>query len=292
MKVRFLSVDPANRLYIKRETYRPRIDVGDVMGAFAVAEVLESRSREFSRGDLVFCDAGWQDHAAIAAATAVKLPPIKPMSHLVSVYGLTAGFTAYVGLLRFGRPAAGETVVVSGAAGAVGCFAGQIARIAGCRVVGIAGSDEKCTLLTDALGFDAAINYRTERVADALKRAAPRGVDIYFDNVGGDMRRTCAAALNRCGRLVVCGAISGYDTASDETVGMSPPVVWNSSVAVFLVLDFLDEYAQGMVELQRWVKEGRIKVYEDVIEGLENAPDALVGLLAGKNVGKRMVKVS
>ncbi|HEY6361763.1 MAG TPA: NADP-dependent oxidoreductase [Vicinamibacterales bacterium] len=292
VKVRFLSVDPANRLYMKRATYRPKVDPGDVMGAFAVAEVVESKSPGFSRGDLVFCDAGWQDYAAMAAETAVKLPAIEPVSHLVSVYGISAGYTAYIGLLKFGRPAAGETVVVSGAAGAVGSVVGQIAKITGCRVVGIAGSDEKCAVLKQELGFDAAINYKAGRVADALKSAAPHGVDIYFDNVGGDTLRVCAAAMNRCGRIVICGAISGYDTGSEPVAGFSPPVVWNCSVAYFLVLNFLDEYARGVAELQRWVTEGRIKVYEDVIIGLENMPGALVGLLAGKNVGKRMVKVS
>jgi NADPH-dependent curcumin reductase CurA len=291
VKVRFLSVDPANRLYLKRATYRPKVDPGDVMGAFGVGEVVESRSPRFSTGDLVFCDAGWQDYAAIPAATAVKLPAIEPMSHLVSVYGITAGYTAYIGLLEFGRPTAGETIVVSGAAGAVGSFAGQIAKIKAYRVVGIAGSDDKCAFLRRELGFDATINYKTERVADALKIAAPQGVDIYFDNVGGDTLRACAAAMNRCGRIVICGAISGYDTESEGSAGFSPPVVWNCSVAFFLVLNFLDEYARGVAELQRWVKEGRINVYEDVINGLENAPEALVGLLAGKNVGKRMVRL-
>lgn len=292
VKVRFLSVDPANRVYIKRAGYRPKVDPGDVMGAFAVAEVIESTSPDFATGDLVFCDSGWQEYAAIPAATALKLPAIEPMSHLVSVYGVTAGYTSYVGLLKFGRPAEGETVVVSGAAGAVGSFVAQIAKLKGCRVVGIAGSDEKCAFLKRDLGLDAAINYKTEILAEALKTAAPKGIDIYFDNVGGDTLKACAAAMNRCGRIVICGAISGYDTASDGAAGISPPVVRNCSVTFFLVLDFLDEYARGVTELQRWVKEGRIKVYEDVIIGLENMPEALVGLLAGKNVGKRMVKVS
>jgi NADPH-dependent curcumin reductase CurA len=290
VRVRYLSVDSSNRMYVRQAGYRPKVNPGDVMGAFAVAEVVESTSPGFSRGDFVFGDTGWQDYAAVPAAAVLRLPRIEPLSHLVSVYGLTAGYTAHVGLLVFGRPVKGETVVVSGAAGAVGTVAGQIAKIKGCRVVGIAGSDDKCTLLTRELGFDAAINYKTESVPDALKAAAPEGIDIYFDNVGGTTLEACAARMNRCGRIVICGAISGYDSASD--VPMSRPIVKNCSVTFFLVLDFFDQYARGVAELQGWVKDGSLRVYEDVIDGLELAPDALVGLLAGRNVGKRMVKVS
>lgn len=292
VKVRYVSVDPANRTYLKREGYRPKVNPGDVMGAFAVAEVVDSRSPGFARGDLVFCDTGWQEYAAVPARAALKLPNIEPMSHLVSVYGVTAGYTSYVGLLKFGRPAAGETLVVSGAAGAVGGFVGQIAKIKGCRVVGIAGGPEKCAFVTRELGFDAAIDYKNEDVAEALTAAAPDGIDIYFDNVGGDVLKACAARMNRCGRIVICGAISGYDTASDGFTSITPQAVRNVSTAFFLVLNFFDEYAHGVAELQGWVKDGRLKVYEDILDGFDTLPRALVGLLAGQNIGKRMVKVS
>ena len=303
VKVRYLSVDPANRVYIKRAGYRPKVDAGDVMGAFAVAEVVESKAVGFARGDLVFCDTGWQEYAAVPAtgALTLKLPDIEhrehrepgePISRLVSVYGVTAGYTSYVGLLKFGRPAPRETVVVSGAAGAVGSVVGQIAKIKGCRVVGIAGTADKCAFLKQELGFDAAIDYKTENVAEALKTAAPDGIDIYFDNVGGEILQACAARMNRCGRIVICGAISGYDTGAEGAFGLAPQSVRNVSVVFFLVLNFLDEYARGVAELQGWVKDGRLKVNEDIIVGLENMPDALIGLLAGRNTGKRMVRVS
>lgn len=288
VRVRLLSTDPANRVYLKRTTYRPRVREGDVMGGFAVGEVMESRAEGFAVGDLIFADTGWRSHAVVSASAALKLPPTEPLSHLLSVYGVTAGYTAFVGLMHFGHLRPGQTVVVSGAAGAVGSFAGQIARIFGCRVVGVAGSATKQAYLTEQLGFDAAISYHDPDMASALAKAAPNGVDVYFDNVGGDISAIVAAQMNPCGRILICGAIAGYDGAGQAEAPRPPR---NVSMVRFLVLDFLDDYLAGYEQLREWVETGRIRVTEDIIEGLENAPAALIGLLAGQNLGKRMVRV-
>jgi NADPH-dependent curcumin reductase CurA len=264
------------------------------MAGGAVAEVMESRASNLAPGDLVFGDTGWQEYAAVSAKALTKLPKIEPMTHLISVYGI-AGLTAYFGLLDIGRPKAGETVVVSAAAGAVGSIVGQIAKIKGCRVIGIAGGAEKCAWLAKELGFDAAVDYKGGALFKTLKAAAPNGIDVYFDNVGGDIFEACLAQMNVRGRVACCGAVSQYDMAPPPSGPRGVPgliVVKRLTVQGFIVTDFFDQRDRAIADLQSWVQSGKLKVQEDVIEGLENTPQALIGLLAGENRGKRMVRIT
>jgi NADPH-dependent curcumin reductase CurA len=294
VRVRYVSLDAANRAWMQGATYRSAVEAGSVMAGGALAEVVASEAPQLAPGDLVFADTGWQDYAALPAKRAVKLPRLEPLTHLLSVYGV-AGLTAYFGLLRVGRPAAGETVVVSAAAGSVGSLVGQIAKIRGCRVVGIAGGAEKCAWLTDALGFDAAVDYKAGPLPKRLKEAAPQGIDVYFDNVGGDVLEACLFQMNLRGRIACCGAVSQYDGAPQPHGPRGVPgllVVKRLTMQGFIVMDFEAERGEAMAELKSWVEAGRLKVQEDVIEGLENTPRALIGLLAGENRGKRMVRVA
>jgi NADPH-dependent curcumin reductase CurA len=222
-----------------------------------------------------------------------KLPKIEPMTHLLSVYGV-AGLTAYFGLLDVGKPKTGETVVVSAAAGSVGSIVGQIARIKGCRAVGIAGGKDKCAWLTAELGFDAAVDYKQGEVFKALKAATPNGIDVYFDNVGGEILESCLSQMNNYGRIACCGAISQYDGVPSAAGPRGVPgliVVKRLIMQGFIVMDYMERRNEALRDLQSWVASGKLRVQEDVIEGLENTPKALIGLLAGENRGKRMIKV-
>ena len=221
------------------------------------------------------------------------MPKLEPMTHLLSVFGI-AGLTAYFGLLEVGKPKAGETVVVSAAAGSVGSIVGQIAKIKGCRAVGIAGGKDKCNWLTSELGFDAAVDYKDGAAFKALRAAAPKGIDVYFDNVGGDILEACLPQMNNYGRIACCGAISQYDGAPSPTGPRGVPgliVVKRLIMQGFIVMDFMDQRDKALSDLQSWVASGKLKVQEDIINGLENTPKALIGLLAGENRGKRMIKV-
>jgi NADPH-dependent curcumin reductase CurA len=294
VRIRYISLDAANRAWMQGATYRSAVEAGTVMAGGAVAEVIESKAPGFAPGDLVFGDTGWQDYAALPARRVVKLPKLEPLTHLISVYGI-AGLTAYFGLLKCGRPKAGETVVVSAAAGSVGSLVGQIAKIKGCHVVGIAGGAEKGAWLTRELGFDAAIDYKAGPVFKALKDAAPKGIDVYFDNVGGDIFEACLFQMNTYGRIACCGAVSQYDGAPAPHGPRGVPglfVVKRLSVQGFIVTDFDAERAQALADLQSWVASGQLKVQEDIMHGLESTPKALIGLLAGDNRGKRMVQVA
>jgi NADPH-dependent curcumin reductase CurA len=294
LKTRLISLDAANRAWMQGATYRAAIEAGQVMAGGAVAEVVESRSPRFATGDLVFADTGWQEYACVPAKTAQSLPRIEPLSHLLSVYGI-AGLTAYFGLLEVGKPKAGETVVVSAAAGSVGVFVGQIAKLKGCHVVGIAGGARKCAWLKDELGFDAVIDYKAEAVGGALKKAAPKGIDIYFDNVGGDILEACLFRMNMHGRVACCGAVSQYDGAAPAHGPRGIPgliVTKRLTMQGFIVMDYNAMRDRALADLQAWVKAGQIKVPEDIMTGLETTPQALIGLLAGDNFGKRMVRVS
>lgn len=293
LRVKYISLDAANRAWMQGATYRAAVEANSVMAGGGVAEVVASKAPGFAPGDLVFGDTGWQDFAAVPAKHLVKVPRMEPMTHLLSVYGI-AGLTAYFGLLHVGKPKSGETVVVSAAAGSVGSLVGQIAKLKGCRVVGVAGGKDKCNWLTSELGFDAAVDYKSEPVFKALKAAAPNGIDVYFDNVGGDILEACLAQMNLRGRIACCGAISAYDGAAPATGPRGIPgliVVKRLIMQGFIVTDFYDQRDQAMADLQSWVKAGQIKVQEDIINGLENTPQALIGLLAGENRGKRMVKL-
>jgi NADPH-dependent curcumin reductase CurA len=241
----------------------------------------------------VFGDTGWQEYAAVPAKLLTKMPRIEPLTHLLSVYGI-AGLTAYFGLLEIGKPKAGETVVVSAAAGSVGSIVGQIAEIRDCHVVGIAGGRDKCHWLTSELGFDAAVDYKDGAVFKQLKAAAPKGIDVYFDNVGGEILEACLPQMNNYGRIACCGAISQYDSAPAAHGPRGVPgliVVKRLIMQGFIVMDFMKERDKALADLQGWVASGKLKVQEDVIDGLENTPKALIGLLAGENRGKRMIKV-
>jgi NADPH-dependent curcumin reductase CurA len=293
LRVRYISLDAANRAWMHGATYRSAVEANSVMAGGGIAEVISSNTLGFVPGDIVFGDTGWQDYAAVRAKHLTKMPRVEPMTYLLSVYGI-AGLTAYFGLLNVGRPKAGETVVVSAAAGSVGSIVGQIAKIKGCHVIGIAGGADKCHWLTSELGFDAAVDYKSGPVFKQLKAAAPKGIDVYFDNVGGDILEACIAQMNLFGRIACCGAISQYDGTPSATGPRGVPgtiVVKRLTMQGFIVMDFDDQRSQALADLQSWVASGQLKVQEDVIAGLENTPQALVGLLAGENRGKRMVKL-
>ncbi|HEY2463676.1 MAG TPA: NADP-dependent oxidoreductase [Steroidobacteraceae bacterium] len=297
LRVRYVSLDAANRAWMLGPTYRAALRAGEVMAGGALAQVIESRGNGFKPGDLVFGDVGWREYAALPAAAVRKVAPREPLSHAVSVYGV-AGLTAYFGLLECGRPKTGETVVVSAAAGSVGSIVGQIARIKGCRVVGIAGGAEKCALVTSQLGFDAAVDYKRfagnpMEFYQALQAACGGGIDVYFDNVGGETLDACLFGMKAHGRIAACGAVSRYDGAPPYGVQGTPMIISKRiTVRGFIVTDFFDQAAQASSELEGWVRSGQLKVLEDIVEGFENLPAALVGLLAGDNIGKRMVKVA
>jgi NADPH-dependent curcumin reductase CurA len=293
LRVRYISLDAANRAWMHGATYRAAVEANTVMAGGGVAEVVASKAPELAAGDIVFGDTGWQDYAAVPAKHLTKMPKIEPMTYLLSVYGI-AGLTAYFGLLDVGKPTPDDTVVVSAAAGSVGSIVGQIAKIKGCRVVGIAGGKDKCNWLTSELGFDAAVDYKDGAVFKALRAAAPKGIDVYFDNVGGDILEACLAQMNNRGRISCCGAISQYDGAPSATGPRGVPgliVIKRLTMQGFIVTDFMERRNEALRDLQSWVASGKLKVQEDVINGLENTPKALIGLLAGENRGKRMIKV-
>jgi NADPH-dependent curcumin reductase CurA len=280
VRVRYISLDAANRAWMHGATYRAAVEANTVMAGGGIAEVVSSKAPGFAPGDIVFGDTGWQDYAVAPAKHLTKMPKV--------------GLTAYFGLLDVGKPKAGETVVVSAAAGSVGSIVGQIAKIKGCRVVGIAGGKDKCHWLTSELGFDAAVDYKDGAVFRALKAAAPNGIDVYFDNVGGEILEACLAQMNNRGRISCCGAISQYDGTPSAHGPRGVPgliVVKRLVMQGFIVMDFMNQRDEALNDLQSWVASGKLKVQEDVIKGLENTPKALIGLLAGENRGKRMIKV-
>jgi len=288
-----LSIDAANRAWMQGATYREAVNAGDVMHTYALAEVVASRDPHYTPGELVTTESRWADYALVKARHALKVKPMGPLAHELSVYGV-AGKTAYHGLLGVGRPRAGETVVVSAAAGSVGIYVGQIARASGCRVVGIAGGTEKCAWVCSELDFDACVDYREKGLFGRLRAACPDGVDVYFDNVGGTILETVLFQMNSKGRVVCCGAVSQYNETSPAGPRNLPGMVVVKRLRMegFIVMDFLEDDAKAQNDLQRWVAGGDIKVIEDIFDGLERAPAALVGLLAGDNRGKRLVRVT
>jgi NADPH-dependent curcumin reductase CurA len=293
LRVRYISLDAANRAWMHGATYRSAVEANTVMAGGGIAEVVQSKSPSLAAGDIVFGDTGWQDYAAVAAKHLTKMPKMEPMTHLLSIYGV-AGLTAYFGLIEIGKPKPGETVVVSAAAGSVGSIVGQIAKIKGCHVVGIAGGKDKCQWLTAQLGFDAAVDYKDGAVFKALRAAAPKGIDVYFDNVGGDILEACLPLMNNYGRIACCGAISQYDGVPSAHGPRGVPgliVVKRLIMQGFIVMDFMKESDRALADLQAWVAAGKLKVQEDIISGLENTPKALIGLLAGENRGKRMIRL-
>jgi NADPH-dependent curcumin reductase CurA len=293
----YLSVDPTQRIWIREEeSYLPPVEIGAVMRAGAIGEVVESRNDAFPVGTMVTGLLGWQEYAQCGGPDGMggnALPPGLPIRQMMGVLGAT-GVTAYFGMLEIGRPRAGETVVVSGAAGATGSVAAQIAKIQGCRVVGIAGSEEKCTWLTDACGLDAVIDYKTEDIGERLDALCPAGIDVFFDNVGGATLDAVLARIAVGARIVLCGAISTYN-ATD----LPPPLYWYMNLVIkrglmqgFIVLDYLDRFPDAVLQLATWEAEGRIAWRDQVVEGLEQAPRALNMLFAGENTGKLLVQVA
>tara|TARA_R110000851_G_scaffold55067_4_gene129438 strand:- start:107 stop:1111 length:1005 start_codon:yes stop_codon:yes gene_type:complete len=293
LKVILMSIDAANRSWMKGATYRAAVNAGDAMPTYAICEVVETKNDRLAVGDIVAAEATWSDFVVADARKVEKLPKVPQLSNLMSVYGI-AGKTAYHGLISVGQPIAGETVLVSAAAGSVGGYVGQIAKALGCRVVGIAGGADKCRWVKDELGFDDCIDYRAPGMSKALRAACPDGVDVYFDNVGGAVLETALFAMNEKGRIVCCGAISQYDTETPTGPRNLPGLVVVKRLRMegFIVMDWAHNDAKALRALQTWVASGQIKVTEDVVDGLENAPQALIGLLAGDNKGKRMVRVA
>lgn len=266
---------------------------GVVMGGTTLSEVLVSKASGIAPGELVLGAGGWQTHSVQRADQLTVVPRIDDPSHYVGALG-TNGLTAYFGLLRLGEPGPGKTVLVSAAAGSVGHLVGQIARIRGARVVGVTGSDEKAAVLTGELGFDAAVNHREDDFRQRLKEATPDGVDVYFDNTGGDILGAALRRMNTHGRIVCCGVVSQYDTANPAPGPRGiPGLLINKRVRMegFLVFDFAAEYEAARSELLGWMRAGELQPLQDVVEGLDNAPQAFVDLLAGGNLGTRVVRV-
>jgi len=294
----YLSLDPYMRGRMNAaKSYAPSVEIGEVMVGGAVSEVTTSNTERFDAGDIVFGYIGWQDHPVAAAPVLRKLDAaLAPVSTALGVLGMP-GMTAYTGLLNIGKPEAGETVAVAAATGAVGAIVGQIVKIKGCRAVGIAGSPEKFYYLTAELGFDAALNHRSNGFADALAKACPDGIDIYFKNVGGLVFQAVLPLLNEFARVPVCCLVAHYNDTQppagpDHLPGLMANVLRRRfTVRGFIVWDFADQEQEFLDAVGGWIGDGRIKCREDFVDGLGNAPDALIGLLQGKNFGKQVVLV-
>jgi NADPH:quinone reductase len=292
----YLSLDPYMRSRMDAaETYARPIAIGEVMVGRAAAHVVESGDPRFRVGEAVTGMLGWQEYAAVAGDELTKIDPgIAPISTALGVLGMP-GLTAYFGLLDVCEPQAGETVVVSGAAGAVGMIAGQIAKIRGCRVVGVAGSDAKTAWLLEELGLDAAINHRSDGDFDAeLERHCPDGVDVYFDNVGGAITDAVVGRINDGARISLCGQSSQYNLEQPEPGPrwLSRLIVKRAKMQGFLVSAYADRFGEGLRQLALWLRQGRIKYREDVAQGIESAPRAFIAMLRGLNQGKQLVQLS
>ena len=290
----YISVDPYLRGRMREgRSYVAPFEVGEVISSGVVGEVVESRAPGFAAGDIVTGMLGWRLYNAAKPAEVRKVDPkIAPVTTALGVLGVT-GLTAYFGLLDIGQPKDGETVVVSGAAGAVGMTVCQLAKIKGCRVVGIAGSDDKNKYLREELGVDAVINYKTESVAQALKEACPDRIDVYFDNVGGEISDAVMPLLNHGARIVICGQISLYCLDRPD-VGPRPQthlLVNSALMKGFIITAYGARFAEGVTQLAQWLIAGKLKYAETVVEGFENTPQAFIGLFSGENLGKQIVKV-
>ncbi len=293
VRTRMLSLDPANRAWMMGKTYRDALEPGQVMNGFAIGEVVESHADGFGKGDIVEGDWGWQDYAVRPAQRLTKRTVEAPLEMLIGPLSVT-GLTAYFGLLDVGRPRPGDTVLVSAAAGAVGTMVGQIARLVGCRVVGTAGGQDKCDWIVRELGFDAAVDYKAGGVRRALAAACPDGIDVYFDNTGGPVLDAALSLMNLRGRIACCGNVSQYDVEKPGPGPMAVPglvVTKRLRMEGFIVMDFYDRRAEAETRLARWVADGKIKAVVDVVDGLEKAPEALIGLFEGRNKGKMAVRV-
>ncbi|MFQ5785326.1 MAG: NADP-dependent oxidoreductase [Alphaproteobacteria bacterium] len=295
----YLSLDPYMRGRMSdAPSYAAPVGIGEVMVGGTVSEVVQSTLPDFAPGDLVVGYGGWQDYALSDGAGLRKLDPAQaPISTALGVLGMP-GMTAYAGMTEIGRPAAGETLVVAAASGAVGSVVGQIAKIKGCRAVGIAGSPEKCAFVTEELGFDVCLNHRSPDFAGKLAAACADGIDIYWENVGGAVFEAVLDLLNPFARVPVCGLVAQYN-ATEPPPGpnfvpklMRAVLTKRLTLRGFIVWDFREREADFRRDVGQWLREGRLRYREDIIEGLENAPDAMIGLLEGKNFGKLLVRVA
>lgn len=291
----YISVDPYLRGRMNEgKSYIPPFELDSVMQSGVIAQVVESKSPNFEKNDIVMGSLGWQEYSVAKDLEIRKVDTnLAPASAYLSVLGMT-GLTAYFGLMDIGQPKEGETVVVSGAAGAVGSVVGQIAKIKGAHVVGIAGSDEKGKYLLEELGFDAFINYKTEDVSAALTKACPNGIDVYYENVGGEIADAVYPLLNKFARIPVCGAISAYN---NEEADIGPRVQGyliktSSLMKGFTVADYAPRFEEGITALAGWLQEGKLKYEETVTDGLDHTVDAFLDLFEGANLGKAIVKVS
>lgn len=291
----YLSVDPYMRSRMNdRKSYVAPFRLDEPIEGGVVGEVVESKFDLLKVGDIVAGFLPWQLYSLAKAAELMKLDPnVAPITTALGILGMP-GLTAYFGLFEIGRPQAGETVVVSGAAGAVGTVVCQLAKIKGCRVVGIAGSEEKNEYLRNELGVDATINYKVGDIRKALQEACPDGVDIYFDNVGGEISDAVIPLINKGARIPLCGVISIYNNLEKPDIGLRPQgylLVKSALMQGFMVTDFAPRYKEGVAELGKWLAQGKLKYAENIIEGFENTPEAFLGLFKGENLGKQLVKV-
>jgi NADPH:quinone reductase len=295
VKTVYLSVDPYMRGRITGvRTYAEPVNVGDVMAGGAVGQVIESRGAALAPGDFVLGQWGWQEYVTVDGAHVRKLDPkLAPVSTALGVLGMP-GMTAYFGFLDICQPKPGETVVVSGAAGAVGSLVGQIAKIKGCRAIGIAGADSKIGCCVNELGFDGAFNYKTTPdYAAKLKELCPKGIDCYFDNVGGAITDAVFPLMNVFGRMSICGQISQYNLEKPEPGPrvLSHVLVKQLKVEGFIIVRFQNRWAEGVTQMAQWLQEGKLKHREEVVEGFQNTAKAFIGMLQGENTGKMLVKV-
>ena len=294
VKNQYLSLDPAMRGWMNEgKSYIPPVGLGEVMRALGVGKVIASKHPGFAVGDYVNGALGVQDYYVGEPRGFYKVDPkLVPLPVYLSALGMT-GMTAYFALLEVGAPKAGDTVVISGAAGAVGSIAGQIAKLKGCRVVGIAGGKEKCAYLVEKLGFDGVIDYKNEDVLAGLKRECPKGVDVYFDNVGGDILDAVLSRLNYKARVIICGAISQYNNkeAVKGPANYLSLLVNRARMEGFVVMDYADRYVEAGQEMAGWLDKGQLISKEDIVEGLETFPESLLKLFSGENFGKLILKV-
>ena len=294
-RVKYLSVDPTMRVWMATDSYLPAVKIGEVMRGGGLAEVIESRHPQYKKGDKIVGMTGMQEYVLIDAQAKMpyqKIPSIPFVSDTLFLGALgVTGITAYFGMMDVGKPQKGETVVVSAAAGATGSVAGQIAKIQGCRVVGIAGTDEKCKWLTEELGFDAAVNYKHADWKEKLTAATPNGVDLNFENVGGEIMEAVLSRMNLHGRVVLCGFISGYTKEEPAQANLGMLIVKRLKLQGFLVLDYVSRFTEAATELGKWKMMGKLKDKQTVVEGLEKAPEAINMLFTGANMGKTLVKI-
>jgi len=295
LKTVYVSVDPYLRGRMNdAKSYTPPFELHKPITSGIIAEVVASKNPAFTKGDIVSGMLDWQEFQKSDGEGLLKVDTSKaPLSAYLGVLGMT-GLTAYLGLIEIGKPKKGETIVVSGAAGAVGSIVGQIGKILGCRVVGIAGTDEKVAMLKSSLGFDEAINYNTTKnMAAAIKEAAPNGVDIYFDNVGGPISDAVLFNINQFARLVICGAISVYNnTELPKSVSVQPFLIKNSALMQgFIVFNYVEKYPEAIKQLSKWLADGKLTYRETIVEGFDNIPQTFIDLFDGKNSGKMLVKI-